>query len=109
MVRVHGVYRRHMANGRVVLTLKEEDATVDEVVEVVAMVEMLTGPVTLVVMVAEVVVVVDVDHRNLDVWLAHHGDPHIMGTVRAVGNNIIHRKVCSTSQCDLETLPICVI
>lgn len=94
-----------MANGRVVVTLKEEDATVDEVAEVVAMVEMLTGQVTLlaIVMVVEVGEV-DVDRRSQDVWRAHHVDRHIMGTVRAVGNNIIHRKVCSTSQCDLETL-----
>lgn len=31
-------------------------------------------------------------------------DQHIMGMARDEGNNIIHRKVCSTNQCDLEIL-----
>lgn len=52
-----------------------------------------------------VVAVMVVDgHSNLDDRQAVPVGQHIMGMVRAEGNNTIHRKVCSTSQSDLEIL-----
>lgn len=55
-----------------------------------------------------VVVVVAVDEEdNIQIGrLVVHVDRYIMGMVRAEGNNIIHRKVCSTSQCDLNKAKI---
>lgn len=102
VVLVQEVYHRRIMKELVVLKV----VVVVVVVDVMLVVKV--GEVTVVVAVVVVchpVVVVDVIRTILDDHLVRLEDLHIMGTVRAEGNNITHRKVCSTNQCDLETIP----
>lgn len=80
----------------VMLTFEKMGVQIEEAVLVVVVVVVVAEEALVVV----AVVVVVVAHHILDDRLVRHVVQHIMGTVRAEGNNIIHRKVCSTSQCD---------
>lgn len=84
VVLVHVVYHRHIMN---IVHVALKDQVVVDVVQAA-------------VVAAEVMEVVDL--HTLDDRQVVHGVLRIMGMEKVEGNNIIHRKVCSTSQSDLE-------
>lgn len=90
VVPVHEVYLHHFMNGHVVVK------------EVVVVVEVDIAVICPKAVVVQIMVAVD-DHQPIQVVLQIvQGDRHIMGTEKAEGNNITHRKVCPTSQCELD-------